>query len=121
MTRLSESVDQVTALLASADLGADAHVRELLELTHQRRSMDLSDLSPTEQAALIAERSQQLQPSTDALAARITDASAKGRSFIAKFGIDPTGAEVHLGHAVPMLVRAASSAWVIRWCSSSGT
>lgn len=104
MTRLSESVDQVTALLASADLGADAHVRELLELTHQRRSMDLSDLSPTEQAALIAERSQQLQPSTDALAARITDASAKGRSFIAKFGIDPTGAEVHLGHAVPMLV-----------------
>ncbi|WP_123604977.1 tyrosine--tRNA ligase [Micromonospora sp. Llam0] len=104
MTRLSESVDRATALLASADLGADAHVRELLELTHQRRSMDLSDLSPTEQAILIAERSQQLQPSTGALAARITDASTKGRPFIAKFGIDPTGAEVHLGHAVPMLV-----------------
>ncbi|MGH3911412.1 MAG: tyrosine--tRNA ligase [Pseudonocardiaceae bacterium] len=104
MTRLSQSVDRVTALLRGADLAADATVRELLELTTQRRRLDLSDLSPAEQAALIAERSQELQPSPDALAERIIEADTKNRPFIAKFGIDPTGAEVHLGHAVPMLI-----------------
>ncbi|MFY9807499.1 MAG: tyrosine--tRNA ligase [Pseudonocardiaceae bacterium] len=104
MTRLSQSVDRATALLAGADLAADAAVRELLELTTQRRGLNLSDLSPAEQATLIAERSQELQPSADALAQRIVAAETASRPFIAKFGIDPTGAEVHLGHAVPMLI-----------------
>jgi tyrosyl-tRNA synthetase len=103
MTRLSESVAAASALLAGADLAADPAVRELLELTGARRRMDLTDLPPAEQAALIAERSQQLQPSPDALAARITGAGT-GNPFIAKFGIDPTGAKVHLGHAVPMQI-----------------
>lgn len=104
LTRLSQSVDRTTALLKDADLAADATVRELLTETTQRRSLDLSDLSPAEQAALIAARSQELQPSADALAARIIEADKNGRRFIAKFGIDPTGAEVHLGHSVPMLI-----------------
>lgn len=104
MTRLSQSVDRATALLKGADLAADAAVRELLTETTQRRGLDLSDLSPTEQADLIAARSQELQPSADSLAERIIEADEKGRPFIAKFGIDPTGAEVHLGHAVPMLI-----------------
>ncbi len=104
VTRLSASVDRATAVLAGADLAADATVRELLELTTQRRSLDLSDLSPAEQAALIAERAQELQPSAGALEQRITAAAAAARPFVAKFGIDPTGAEVHLGHAVPMLI-----------------
>jgi tyrosyl-tRNA synthetase len=104
MTRLSQSVDRATALLRDADLAADATVRELLTETTQRRSLDLSDLSPAEQAALVAARSQELQPSADALAERIIAAGKKGRRFIAKFGIDPTGAEVHLGHSVPMLI-----------------
>ncbi|HKR48708.1 MAG TPA: tyrosine--tRNA ligase [Pseudonocardiaceae bacterium] len=104
MTRLSQSVDHVAALLKDADLAADATVRELLELTTQRRSMDLSDLAPAEQATLIAARCQELQPSADALAERIIEAGKKNRPFIAKLGIDPTGHEVHLGHAVPMLI-----------------
>jgi tyrosyl-tRNA synthetase len=104
MTRLSESVDRATALCKDADLAADAAVRELLTETAQRRNLDLSDLSPVEQATLIADRSQELQPSADALAERISGAEKKGRRFVAKFGIDPTGAEVHLGHAVPMLI-----------------
>jgi tyrosyl-tRNA synthetase len=104
MTRLSQSVDRVTALLKDADLAADATVRELLEETTRRRGLDLSDLSPAEQATLIADRSQELQPSADALAERIVAAQKKNRPFIAKFGIDPTGHEVHLGHAVPMLI-----------------
>ena len=104
MTRLSQSVDRATALLKDADLAADATVRDLLTETTQRRSLDLSDLSPAEQAALIAARSQELLPSADALAERIIAAEKKGRRFIAKFGIDPTGAEVHLGHSVPMRI-----------------
>lgn len=104
MTRLSQSVDRTTALLNGADLAADATVRELLIETTQRRSLDLSDLAPAEQAALIAARSQELQPSVDGLAERIITADKKDRRFIAKFGIDPTGAEVHLGHTVPMLI-----------------
>jgi tyrosyl-tRNA synthetase len=104
MTRLSQSVDRTTALLRDADLAADATVRELLTETTQRRSLDLSDLPAAEQAALIAARSQELQPSADALAERIIEADKKGRRFVAKFGIDPTGAEVHLGHSVPMLI-----------------
>jgi tyrosyl-tRNA synthetase len=104
MTRLSESVDRATVLLRNADLAADASVRGLLEITTERRRLDLSDLPPPEQAAMIAARCQELQPSAVALAERIGEAGRKDRRFIAKFGIDPTGAEVHVGHAVPMLI-----------------
>jgi tyrosyl-tRNA synthetase len=104
MSRLSRSVEQAGALLAGADLSNQTVVQELLELTYARRRMDLSDLAPAEQAAFVAERAEQLQPSADALAKRVTEASEEGRPFIAKFGIDPTGAEIHLGHAVPMLM-----------------
>jgi tyrosyl-tRNA synthetase len=34
----------------------------------------------------------------------VVKAADEGRRFIAKLGIDPTGSEVHLGHAVPMLL-----------------
>jgi tyrosyl-tRNA synthetase len=104
MSRLSRSVQEASALLAEADLSAEGVVRQLLELTYGRRRMDLTDLAPAEQAALVADRSEQLQPSPEALAKRFTEASAESRPFIAKLGIDPTGAELHLGHTVPMLM-----------------
>ncbi len=104
MTRLSRSVEASRAVLERGDLADDADVRELLELTTQRRALDLSDLSPADQAALVAGRSQELTPSLGALVARITEAGTSRRPFVAKLGIDPTGHEVHLGHAVPMLV-----------------
>ena len=104
MSRLSRSVEQVTGLLAEADLAAEASVRQLLELTYARRRMDLTDLSPAEQASLVAERAEQLQPTPEALATRVTEASQEGRPFIAKLGIDPTGADLHVGHTVPMLM-----------------
>jgi tyrosyl-tRNA synthetase len=104
MSRLSLSVEQASALLAEADLSAESVVRQLLELTYARRRMDLTDLAPAEQAALVADRSEQLQPSPEALAKRFTEAGEQPRPFIAKLGIDPTGAELHLGHTVPMLM-----------------
>jgi tyrosyl-tRNA synthetase len=104
MSRLSQSVDQVKELLSGSDLTADDNVRQLLELTHQRRGLDLTDLSPAEQAALVAGGCQVLQPSEEALALRVSQAAQEGRPFIAKLGIDPTGADITLGHAVPMLL-----------------
>jgi tyrosyl-tRNA synthetase len=104
MSRLSRSVEEASALLADGDLSGAGVVHDLLELTYARRRLDLSDLSPAEQAALVAGRAEQLQPSADALAKRVTEASEQGRPFIAKLGIDPTGADIHIGHMVPMLV-----------------
>ncbi|GAB3159161.1 hypothetical protein GCM10027059_05080 [Myceligenerans halotolerans] len=104
MTRLAQSVQTATALLRGADLAGYRAVTDLLSETTARRTLDLSDLSLNEQAELIAARTQQLQPSADALAERVAQAASANRQFIAKFGIDPTGAEVHLGHAVPMML-----------------
>ena len=104
MSRLSRSVTQVTELLGRGRLAADAEVADLLGLTHERRHMDLSDLAPDEQGDLVERRCQQLQPSAEALAERVVQAAAAGRRFVAKFGIDPTAADVHLGHTVPMML-----------------
>ena len=104
MTRLTQSVQTATALLRGADLADYQAVTDLLTETTARRTLDLSDLSPGEQAELIAARTQQLQPSVAELTERVAKAAAENRRFIAKFGIDPTGADVHLGHAVPMML-----------------
>lgn len=101
MTRLSDSVARGHALLSDGELSADPVVEELLELSAARRGMDLSDLDGLRQAELIAARATEVLPSAELLAAAISSA---GRPLRIKFGIDPTGAEVHLGHAVPMIL-----------------
>lgn len=53
---------------------------------------------------MIGSRCEQLQPSAAALAERFRQAGTRGRRFVAKFGIDPTAPEVHIGHAVPMIL-----------------
>lgn len=104
MSHLSRSVEECRRLLKTADLSSASAVSSLLGLTYERRRMDLSDLSAEEQAALIASRCERLQPSEEALAERFRSAARRGRPFVAKFGIDPTAPDVHLGHAVPMLL-----------------
>ncbi|MFF3911387.1 tyrosine--tRNA ligase [Streptomyces sp. NPDC001848] len=104
MSRLSESVSRVMHILDGADLAADYTVAQLLDETTARRSLDLSDLTPQEQAALIEGRSVNLIPSAPALAERIEEARKAGRPFVVKFGIDPTSPDVHLGHAVPIIL-----------------
>lgn len=103
MTRLGDSVQRASALLAQ-DLSSDAAVEELLTETYARRSMDLSDLPAKEQAELIAARTVDLLPSVERLAEQIDAARAEGRGLVVKLGIDPTAADVHLGHTVPMIV-----------------
>ena len=103
MTRLGESVRRASALLAQ-DLSSDSTVRRLLEESVARRYLDLTDLSAAEQARLIASRAVDVLPSVEALEQRIESARAAGRGLHVKLGIDPTAADVHLGHTVPMIV-----------------
>jgi tyrosyl-tRNA synthetase len=103
VTRLGESVQRASALLAQ-DLSSDTTVRQLLEETGGRRYLDLTDLSAAEQARLIASRTVDVLPSEEKLAAGIEAARAKGRGLHVKLGIDPTATDVHLGHAVPIIV-----------------
>lgn len=105
MTRLDQSRDALLGLLRSGpDLRRGEGLDEVLALLAERRRMDLSDLTPAAQAELIASRSVDVLPSVEGLGERIAASSAAGRDFVVKFGIDPTGADVHLGHAVPMIL-----------------
>jgi tyrosyl-tRNA synthetase len=104
-TRLGASrATLMTILRAAPELREGPELARILELLRERRAMGLSDLPPAEQAALIAARSQELLPSTGDLTSRLAAARAGGRRLIVKFGIDPTAADVHVGHAVPMII-----------------
>ncbi|UNO42806.1 tyrosine--tRNA ligase [Streptomyces sp. MST-110588] len=103
MTRLGESVARASALLR-ADLSADSTVEELLKETGARRYLDLTDLTAKEQAELIAARTVEVLPGVEKLAERIEERRSAGEGLSIKLGIDPTAADVHLGHAVPMII-----------------
>ncbi|MTE18443.1 tyrosine--tRNA ligase [Streptomyces sp. TRM43335] len=103
MTRLGDSVQRAGDLLAQ-DLSSDETVERLLVETGARRYLDLTDLSAGEQAELIAGRAVDVLPSVEGLAERIEAAREAGRGLNVKLGIDPTAADVHLGHTVPMIV-----------------
>ena len=104
-TRLGTSHNALMDILREApDLREGPALPKILELRRERRTMDLSDIPPAEQAALIAARTQELLPSVDQLAALLTAAKIEQRQLVVKFGIDPTAADVHVGHAVPMII-----------------
>jgi tyrosyl-tRNA synthetase len=103
MTRLGDSEARVLDLLGR-DLSSEQVVEELLGESGARRRLDLSDLAPKEQAELIGARTVGVLPSLDSLAAAIEKARAKGEPLRVKLGIDPTSADVHLGHTVPMII-----------------
>jgi tyrosyl-tRNA synthetase len=99
-TRLGASHRALMDILrATPDLRHGPALTAALDLLAQRRGMDLSDLSPGEQAALIGARAKTVLPSVSRLAVRLRTAP-----LIVKFGIDPTAADVHAGHAVPMIL-----------------
>ncbi|MBA0050508.1 tyrosine--tRNA ligase [Streptomyces sp. AJS327] len=103
MTRLGDSVQRAGELLAQ-DLSSDRTAERLLTETGSRRYLDLSDLPAPEQAALIASRAVDVLPSEERLAETIEARRAEGGGLHVKLGIDPTAAEVHLGHVVPMII-----------------
>jgi tyrosyl-tRNA synthetase len=103
VTRLGDSVQRAGELLAQ-DLSSDETVERLLAETGARRYLDLTDLPAREQAELIAGRAVDVLPSVEGLAERIEAARQAGHGLNVKLGIDPTAADVHLGHTVPMIV-----------------
>jgi tyrosyl-tRNA synthetase len=104
-TRLGAShATLMTILRAAPELREGPELTQILELLRELRAMDLSDLPPAEQASLIAARTQEFLPSADNLAERLAAASTGNRKLIVKFGIDPTAADVPVGHAVPMII-----------------
>lgn len=64
-----------------------------------RHSMDLMALSSTEQYELLSSRAAVITPPDD-----LRKKLELGTPLKIKFGIDPTGADLHLGHAVPMIM-----------------
>jgi tyrosyl-tRNA synthetase len=99
-TRHGRSVARIAPLLAGGDLSDGEVLADLLAETAARRTIDLSDLDPLEQAQLIFARSSGVFPSPSALAEAI--GRAAGRGLTIKLGVDPTSADLHLGHAVPI-------------------
>ncbi len=87
------SVDRLTLL----------NLSELEATLLARRNKDLSGLSATQQAELLAGRSQTIISQAE-LKERLARSKENRRPLEIKFGIDPTGADVHLGHAVPIIL-----------------
>ncbi len=68
-----------------------------------RKRADLSGLSAEDQFELISSRSR-IVTTPEELRSKLQISKAVNTPLVVKFGIDPTGAEVHLGHAVPLMV-----------------
>ena len=88
----------------AGDFASEPAVSDALRMLRERREMDLAFLSPREQADLIASRCVDLLPSVDELAQRIEGTHKKRDALHVKLGIDPTSPNVHIGHAVPMIL-----------------
>lgn len=75
------------------------------------KDRDLSTLSPEEQFRIIVDKvadhpeaiTPAPTPSHNELLQLLRQAKKEKRPLTIKFGIDPTGSEMHLGHAVPLL------------------
>lgn len=72
-------------------------------LLSERRGEDLSVLSAEEQSEMLRACVETVIPE-DELLRRMGASKETGVPLKIKYGIDPTGADVHLGHTVPMLV-----------------
>jgi tyrosyl-tRNA synthetase len=98
---LENSTHKMRMLLSDAE-HALAESQMFTAVTHElaiRRTFDLSDLPPEEQYERIASGvSHVITPE------RLKELLAQGRPMRVKFGIDPTGFDVHLGHAVPIML-----------------
>ncbi len=78
-------------------------LKDLEDILLNRRMSDLSSLSAKEQFDLLKSRSLQMLPE-DVLLKRLQNAKETGKPLKIKFGIDPTGSDVHLWHAISMII-----------------
>ncbi|MFZ1301857.1 MAG: tyrosine--tRNA ligase [Candidatus Microsaccharimonas sp.] len=97
----NRSREVVHTALESGEIDAIREV--ILDELHARRSEDLTGLSTEAQVEKLVSRSHEILPSEE-LATRISASKETGVPLRVKYGIDPTGSDVHIGHAVPMLI-----------------
>jgi len=64
---------------------------------------DLSSLSGEEQFEMLSARAVHIVKE-DLLKQRLIESRKSGKPLHVKFGVDPTGADLHLGHIVPLIV-----------------
>jgi tyrosyl-tRNA synthetase len=64
---------------------------------------DLTPLSAAEQLSLLKSRAAHIVK-PDLLFERLQNSKANGQPLKVKYGVDPTGADLHLGHIVPVIV-----------------
>ena len=79
---------------------------EKLENQLLNPNRDLSNLSAEEQFEMIMSKVGEFQDSvvsSEKLLEKLKKSKETGRPLKVKFGIDPTGSQIHLGHAVPLL------------------
>jgi len=83
-----------------------------LEAKLRQQERDLSTLSAEKQfeliASKVADHPEAITPMPDEgsneLLQRLKEAKESGKPLVVKLGVDPTGPDMHLGHAVPILM-----------------
>lgn len=98
--KLAHSIETVLGVILKPDndLNGDSFEALAHEL-HNRRSLDLSGMTVEEQfERIIGSVSHTITPE------RLRELLTTGKPIRVKFGIDPTGFDVHLGHAVPIIL-----------------
>ena len=104
MSRLSHSVQEASALLAEADLSGEHVVRQLLELTYARRRMDLTDLAPGRTGGSGGGPGRAAPALAGGAGQTVHGSQCAEPAFYCQARHRPHGAELHLGHTVPMLM-----------------
>jgi tyrosyl-tRNA synthetase len=97
----SQSEQQGLALMLRCD---ERELRTIIPtLLLARRQLDLQVLTPTEQLRLLKSKAADVLPESEVLA-KLTESKLTGCPLVIKFGVDATGRELHVGHAVPMIM-----------------
>ena len=89
--------------LLSVDNNIELFLISLEEELLKRRNLDLTNLTPEEQFALLKNRSEVILPEKQFLE-KLKQSRERKKPLLIKFWIDPTGVDVHLWHTVPMII-----------------
>lgn len=104
MTKLAASIRAAAGLLRSPELATTAGMVELTLIMHRRRGLDLTDLSPADQAGIVLRRVHRSAPGWGKLVKRLESSVRRSSPLRVKLGIEPQGTTFHLGNLVPFTV-----------------
>lgn len=92
--------DEMINILSSPE---SLEMEKFCDLLINRHTQDLSALSPEHQYSFLKDRALYILPEED-LFKKLDTSQKEQKPLTVKFGIDPTGAQVHMGHAVPIVM-----------------